>query len=48
LADQHTGFIPSEDLADDGILPNASGAKKMAGVFADVINNMLNDKSLNH
>lgn len=44
LADQHTGFIPSEDLADDGILPNASGAKKMASVFADVINNMLNDQ----
>lgn len=44
LADLHTGFIPSEDLADDGILPNASGAKKMARVFADVINNMLNDK----
>ncbi len=41
LADQHTGFIPSADQADDGILPNASGAQKMAGVFAGVINNLL-------
>ena len=40
-ADQHTGFNVSEDLSDGGILPNAAGAKKMAGVFAGVINDML-------
>jgi lysophospholipase L1-like esterase len=37
MADQHIGFDPSADMADNGILPNASGAKKMARVFADVI-----------
>jgi len=41
MADQHTGFIASADLADDGILPNATGAKKMARVFAGVISTML-------
>jgi hypothetical protein len=41
MADQHTGFSASADLADDGILPNATGAKKIAGVFAGVINNIL-------
>jgi len=43
VADQHTGFNVSEDLTDDGILPNATGAKKMARVFAGVINNMVSD-----
>lgn len=43
VADQYTGFIASADLADGGILPNATGAKKMARVFAGVINNMLSD-----
>ena len=41
MADQHTGFNASADLADDGILPNATGDKKIAGVFAGVINNIL-------
>ena len=41
VADQHTGFIASVDLADGGILPNATGAKKMARVFAGVINKMV-------
>ena len=41
VADQHTGFIASEDLANGGILPNATGAKKMARVFAGVINKMM-------
>ena len=40
-ADQHTGFNVSQDLADGGILPNTTGAKKMARVFAGVVNNMV-------
>jgi lysophospholipase L1-like esterase len=43
VADLHTGFNASTDLADDGILPNVSGAKKMARIFADVINNMVSN-----
>jgi lysophospholipase L1-like esterase len=38
MADQNIGFDPSVDLLGNGILPNAAGAKKMARVFADVIN----------
>jgi len=41
MADQHTGFSASSDLAAGGKLPNATGARKMAGVFADAINPML-------
>ncbi len=41
LADQHTGFNVECDLSQDGILPNVTGAKKMARVFAAVIQNML-------
>jgi lysophospholipase L1-like esterase len=41
VADQHAGFRASSDLADDGVLPNAVGAEKMAHVFAGVINNIL-------
>jgi len=41
VADQNTGFNVSQDMADGGVLPNAVGAKKMARVFADVINEML-------
>ena len=37
LADQHAGFDPLFDMANNGILPNAVGAKKMARIFADVI-----------
>ena len=37
VADLHTGFSSSEDLADGGVLPNPSGAKKMARVLADAI-----------
>jgi len=48
MADQYTGFIPSADQADNGILPNAAGAKKMARVFADVINegSLLNNETI--
>jgi acyl-CoA thioesterase-1 len=41
MADLHTGFIASEDLSHGSTLPNATGAKKMAKVFADVIHKML-------
>jgi lysophospholipase L1-like esterase len=41
LADPHKGFDVSEDLATDGTLPNAAGARKMASVFADAIHDML-------
>ena len=41
MADQHTGFIASKDLANGGILPNATGAKKMARVFTGVINKVM-------
>ena len=39
LADQYKGFEASMDLTVGGTLPNAAGAKRMAGVFADAINN---------
>jgi lysophospholipase L1-like esterase len=39
LADPCKGFDVSGDLAADGTLPNAGGARKMARVFADVIHN---------
>jgi len=41
LADPCKGFDISLDLAHDGTLPNAAGARKMARVFADAIHNML-------
>jgi acyl-CoA thioesterase I len=41
LADQHAGFNASSDLATGGVLPTAAGAKKMAKVFAGVINKTL-------
>ncbi len=41
IADQHPGFSASSDLADGDILPNATGARKMARVFADAIDGML-------
>lgn len=41
VADQHTGFIASEDLSDGGILPSVTGAQKMARVFAGAINTMV-------
>jgi lysophospholipase L1-like esterase len=41
IADAHAGFATSTDLADDGVLPSAVGAKKMARVFADAIDGML-------
>jgi len=47
VADLHTGFDVSKDLADDRILPNAAGAKKMARVFAGVINKMLSSTESN-
>jgi lysophospholipase L1-like esterase len=37
MADLHTGFDSSSDFINDGIMPNASGAKKMAEVIAQVI-----------
>lgn len=45
MADQHTGFNLSSDLAGDGILPSAAGAKKMASIFADAINKVLSHKT---
>jgi lysophospholipase L1-like esterase len=39
LADPCKGFDVSRDLAADGAHPNASGARKMARVCADVIHN---------
>ncbi|MCF7972179.1 MAG: hypothetical protein K9N55_00020 [Phycisphaerae bacterium] len=41
IADQHTGFIVTSDLAVNG-MPNARGAKQMARVLADVIHILLN------
>jgi len=41
VAELPTGFNVSQDLSDGGVLPNATGAKKMARVFAGVINDML-------
>ena len=43
MTDQHTGFNVSRDLPDGVMLPNVAGAKKMARVFACVINNMVSD-----
>ena len=43
LADQRKGFDISRDLTHDGTVPNATGARKMARVFADVIHNMLSN-----
>jgi lysophospholipase L1-like esterase len=39
IANHHEGFDVSRDLAADGAHPNASGARKMARVCADVIHN---------
>jgi lysophospholipase L1-like esterase len=44
MADQHTGFNLASDLAGDGVLPSAVGAKKMARVFAEAINKVLGHK----
>jgi lysophospholipase L1-like esterase len=41
LANQSEGFDVSLDLTTDGTLPNAGGARKMARVFADVIQKIL-------
>ena len=41
LADPCRVFDVSRDLAADGTLPNAGGARRMARVFADAIHNML-------
>ncbi|MFT5409811.1 MAG: acyl-CoA thioesterase-1 [Verrucomicrobiales bacterium] len=41
VADLHTAFSASDNLADDGVLPNQSGAKKMARTLADAIGRML-------
>ena len=41
MTGQHTGFNLSSDLAGDGVLPSAAGAKKMAIIFADAINEVL-------
>ena len=45
MADQHNEFNLSSDLAGDGILPSAAGAKKMASIFADAINKVLSHKT---
>ena len=41
MVDLNTGFDTISDLADDGVLPSATGAKKMASVFAATINELL-------
>lgn len=41
MADPHTGFNATSDLANNGPLPNAKGAQKMAQVFAGIINKLL-------
>jgi acyl-CoA thioesterase I len=46
MADQHTGFAVSADLSQDGTLPNANGANKMATVLAGVINRMLSQSTV--
>jgi hypothetical protein len=38
IADQQAGFSVTADLAQDGVLPSASGAEKMAEVFARAVN----------
>jgi hypothetical protein len=43
VADPHTGFNIAEDLAAGSPLPNPTGAEKMAGVFADVVNKLISD-----
>jgi hypothetical protein len=43
VADQYAGFNVAEDLADGGMLPNPTGAEKMAGVFADVVSRLISD-----
>jgi len=37
IADQQAGFSVTSDLEEDGVLPNASGAEKMAEVFAKTL-----------
>jgi len=44
IADQQTGFSVSSDLVDDGVLPNAAGAEKMAAVFARAIPGIVKQK----
>ncbi len=44
IADQNTGFNPSTDLTESGVLPSATGAKKMAGIFTSAINETLRNK----
>ncbi|MCE9520454.1 MAG: hypothetical protein K8R87_12985 [Verrucomicrobia bacterium] len=43
LADPNAGFDVSQDLADDGMLPNPSGARKIAEAFAIAINRLIDD-----
>ena len=42
-ADQYRRFSASEDLAADGVLPNAAGAKTMARVFADAFTEIMKE-----
>lgn len=44
-ADLHAGFNVAEDLSEGGVLPNPTGAEKMAGVIADVVNKLIADKA---
>jgi len=50
LADPANGFDIARDLTTDGVLPNASGAKKMAVAFASAIQRLPDDAatSSNH
>ena len=42
-ADLASGFHPADDLAGDGILPTANGARKMASAFFEIIDKMIRD-----
>jgi acyl-CoA thioesterase-1 len=41
VADQFNGFNISTHLSNDGVLPNAAGALKMAKIFAEAVNNLI-------
>lgn len=47
LADPNDGFDVSRDLTNDGMLPNAIGAKKIAGAFASAISRLPGDAESN-
>ena len=44
LVDQYSGFDPRRDLSEDGVRPNAAGARKMAGRFCSVIDDLIDGR----